>query len=157
MEDFIYILVGIAWIAYSIYSQGQKQKRKQQEQTEVNSEEELPGIEQKLQSFLDKKLNLDNIFEVEEQTNEYLDSPYSEIDVVEEKDDSTYFHPETEGVSAFATEPGTKAESVISEIEYDEGEEEEGMVEQVLFDKDEFDLKKAVIYSEILNPPYIKH
>jgi len=35
MEDFIYVLVGVAWVAYSIYNQGQKQKRKQESKSEV--------------------------------------------------------------------------------------------------------------------------
>ena len=32
MEDYIYILAGVAYLAYSIYSASQKQKKKQQQQ-----------------------------------------------------------------------------------------------------------------------------
>lgn len=158
MEDFIYILIGIAWIAYSLYSQGQKQKRKQQSQPETEPEEELSGVEQNLQSFIDKKLNLDQIFEVDEPDNEYLDSPYSKIDVVEEKDESSYFKPATEGSSAFKADEAKKAKPVIVvEEEFIEDDESDERRQGILFGDDEFDLKKAVIYSEILNPPYIKH
>ncbi len=157
MEDFIYILIGIAWIAYSVYNQGQKQKRKQQAKSPVETEEETPDIEQKLKSFLDKKLNFDKILDFEEQTEEYIDSPYSAIDIVEEKDESEYFKAETEGVSAFESEPEAKAVEVMDYKmgETEEQEESNNPLEGIFSETGEFDLKKAIIYSEILNPPYI--
>lgn len=156
MEDFIYILIGIAWIAYSVYNQGQKRKRKQQAKSELNPEEELPEVEQDLRSFLDKKLNLDNLLDFEEKPNEYLDSPYSEIDVVEEKDTSSYFKPENEGVSAFKIKHEKTVEHVNAQIiESEEGKFSDDLSEGFLSGEEEFDLKKAIIYSEILNPPYI--
>ncbi len=161
MEDFIYILAGVAWLAYSIYSQNQKQKKKQQAKMNAEMEAELEpantsSIEDTFSDFVNQKLNLENIFDVEEKNEEYLDNPYSEIDVVEEKDESSYFNAKTEGVSAF--KPKTEPEEMVkSEIELSE---EELKNDDLTQDQDEnevvFDVKKAVIYSEILNAPYIE-
>jgi hypothetical protein len=155
MEDFIYILIGIAWIAYSVYNQGQKQKRKLQAKNAIETEEEIPEMEQNLRSFLDKKLNLDGIFDIEDKPNEYLDNPYSAIDVVEEKDESSYFKAETEGVTAFKAEP---VANEVVDFEMDDSTEEEqssNPLEGIFSETGDFELKKAIIFSEILNPPYI--
>jgi hypothetical protein len=161
MEDYIYILGGVAWLAYSLYNQNQKQKKKQQAkmnaELEDGTEEEVsPSIEDTFSKFVNQKLNLESIFDVEENKEEYLDSPYSEIDVVEEKDESAYFNPKTEGVSAFKA----KVDSMQgAETEIEKVEEEEKLNDLTLNQEDiaeGFDVKKAIIYSEILNAPYIE-
>ncbi len=157
MEDFIYILIGIAWIAYSVYNQGQKQKRKLQAKNTIETEEEIPEMEQNIRSFLDKKLNLDGIFDVENKPNEYLDNPYSNLDVVEEKDESSYFKAETEGVSVFEDESVANPIEVLDYEKDDTKEEEQSSnpLEGIFSETGDFELKKAIIFSEILNPPYI--
>ena len=55
MEDFIYILIGVAWIAYSVYNQGQKQKRKQQVKPDLNSGKNISEVEKNVGSFFEKK------------------------------------------------------------------------------------------------------
>ncbi len=159
MEDLIYILIGVAWVAYSVYSQNQKQKRKRQAESEFVDTEESPEIEEKPKPLFEEKFNLESIFNFEEKKEEYLDSPYSEIDVVEEKDNSAYFNPETEGVSAFKEEKEDAAEiENVDEIKKSEANEKLNDITLNIAEIiEDFDIKKAVIYSEILNAPYIKN
>ena len=158
MEDFIYVLVGVAWVAYSIYNQGQKQKRKQAFKSEVKSDEIFPKTESKFESILNKKFNFENLFEVEESNDDYLDRQYSELDVVEEVEKYSFNKSETEGVSAFKTKQEAGSGQVSrNETEYHEEDEKvDNLITDLLNDSGEFDMRKAVIYSEILNPPYSK-
>ena len=50
-EDYIYILVGIVWIAYSIYKGTQKSKSKQNKQNETEPVEKKKSV---FETFLDK-------------------------------------------------------------------------------------------------------
>jgi len=158
MEDFIYVLVGVAWVAYSIYNQSQKQKRKQELKSEVRKEEVFSKTERNFESILNKKFNFESLFEVEESNDEYLDSQYSELDVVEKKEAYSFTNSKTEGVSAFGTKLEVSPSQVIRNETEDHEEEEyvNNLIGDLLNDRSEFDMRKAVIYSEILNPPYIK-
>jgi hypothetical protein len=142
-EDFIYILIGIIWIAFSIF-QGQKKKRQKSSQPTT----------QKKKSFFETLL--DEVAK-ENQQEEQAPDLQNEIEPV----------------------PSKTAESTISdhkfsyddyyeERNYDEAEEaviERGPIEKtpipnklkpqaVKRRKIKFDLRKAVIYSEILKPRY---
>lgn len=157
MEDVIYILIGVAWVVYTVYNQNQKQKRKQATQMGANASKDLTKPEEKVKSVFEERFNLDKMFGFDDPVAEYLDSPYSKIDVVEEKDETSYFKAETEGVSAFKDETETD-EGIVDEIKISYSEEK--MNDLTLGPEaniDEFDARKAVIYSEILNPPYIKN
>jgi len=158
MEDFIYVLIGVAWVAYSIYNQSQKQKRKLELKSEVKKDEVFSKTERKFESILNKKFNFENLFEVEESNDDYLDSQYSELDVVEEKEAYSFNNSKTEGVSAFSTKQEVSADQVIRNETEDHAEDEKinNLIVDLLNDRDEFDMRRAVIYSEILNPPYIK-
>jgi len=65
---------------------------------------------------------------------------------------------DAEGVSAFRTKQEVGPNQVIrNETEYHEEDEMmNNLIGDLLNDRGEFDVRKAVIYSEILNPPYIK-
>ncbi len=155
MEDVIYILIGIAWVLYTVYNQNQKQKRKQ---AEVKTSDDYSKIEDPRKSIFEEKLNLEQMFKFDDPVEEYLDSPYSEIDVVEKKDETSYFKAEKEGVSAFQDEVETDTAGIVDEIKH--MEEEDKWNDLTLEHDDDiadFDARKAVIFSEILNPPYIKN
>jgi len=158
MEDFIYVLVGVAWVAYSIYNQGQKQKRKQESKSEVRSVEVYPKTESKFESILNEKFNFEGLFEVEESKDDYLDTQFSELDVVEKKEAHSFSYSEIEGVSALGTrQEVSPSEGIRNEKEvHEEDEMMNNLIGDLLNDRGEFDVRKAVIYSEILNPPYIK-
>lgn len=77
MEDFIYILIGIAWIAFSIYGQQKKLKEKQRKaaQRQAESQESAEDYysepeteEQASGSFID---NILNEFEIKEEKPAY--------------------------------------------------------------------------------------
>ena len=73
MEDFIYILIGIAWIAFSIYGQQKKLKEKQRRAAERSgkqeeSEQDTYREDEKEESFIDQ---IFHEFEQEEQKPEY--------------------------------------------------------------------------------------
>lgn len=164
MEDYLYILLGVAWVAYSIYNQGQKQKKKQAQKLAEEDENEEPQVENAFENFIEKKLNLEGMFnfqETEEETEEEpeeepLDSPYSKIDIVEEKDKSEYFKPENEGVSAFVNKvKQSQSTEVSSEIIDTDEISVNDLTKQIDETEIDFDLKSAVIFSEILNARYI--
>ena len=119
-----------------------------------------------LARFSKKKLDLDSLFNLEEKMDKYvnnpfseinmaeerdgyLDSPHSNIDIIEEKDESAFFNAETEGVSVFN-----------EKYEIDKPEEDEktnSLLQDILSDAGGFDARKAIIFSAILDPPYINN
>lgn len=140
MEDFIYILAGVAYLAYSIYSAGQKKKKKleqaqQQPYVETEAEVEMPNPfvrKENAPSIFNEILGLQN-FDLDEEEELYGEVEEEVIDVV----------PKEEGVRATNLQSSIEIQENIMEVEEEEASE---------FD---FDLRDAVIYSEILNPPYI--
>ncbi len=140
-EDFLYILIGIIWVAFSIYK-GSKRKKTAPKQTV-----------KKDKGFFETLLD-----EVTKKDQQQGDIPYvSDVPVSE--------------TNPFPTENVTQ-EKIFS---YDDIYEEEGFEEpEIILATDEqpiktsremqpqtagkkklrFDLKKAIIYSEILQPKY---
>lgn len=154
MEDFIYILIGIAWIAYTVYNQGQKQKQKQLQKPGNKPEDKVTVPTDRKESILDKKFNFESLFDLEEINTEYLDDPVSRLDVVTEEDETAFFEAENEGVSKFEEMLSTEPDSAV-EIKVNP-EEDKKELQFGCFEEDgSFDVRKAIIYSEILNPPYI--
>ncbi len=145
MEDFIYILAGVAYLAYSIYSAGQKKKKKleqaqQQAYAEVKAEVETP------EPFVRKEAT-PSIF------NEILGLQNFDLNVEEE----LYGEVEEDVIDVIPKEEGIRTTNLQTSIKVqDEHEEENAMQlkEEEALDY-EFDLRDAIISSEILNPPYI--
>lgn len=146
MEDFIYILAGVAYLAYSIYSAGQKKKKKleqaqQQAYAEAETEVETP------EPFVRKEA-APSIF------NEILGLQNFDLNVEEE----LYGEVEEDVIDVIPKEEGIRTTNLQTSIKVqDEHEEENAMQlkEEEALDY-EFDLRDAVISSEILNPPYIE-
>ena len=145
MEDFIYILAGVAYLAYSIYSAGQKKKKKleqaqQQAYAEAETEVETP------EPFVRKEA-APSIF------NEILGLQNFDLNVEEE----LYEEVEEDIIDVIPKEEGVRTTNLQTSIKVqDEYEEENAMQlkEEEALDY-EFDLRDAIISSEILNPPYI--
>jgi len=143
-EDFFYILIGIVWIAFSIY---QGQKKRKQKTTSTPTAEKKKGF---FESLLD---------EVNEKSQQF---------------EETYEHdikPELETIKAeedIFEEQKFSYDDYYEERNYEEAEEavsESESFKKSVFDQQlkpsrrkkgrpRFDLKKAVIYSEILKPRY---
>jgi methyltransferase-like protein len=144
MEDFFYILAGVAYLAYSIYNANQKQKKKRAQMAEqpyTEPEVSEPEVQEKpTSSFFDEMLGVQNFeFNVEEKL--YGETEKEEIiDVV----------PDEEGIRTTNVE--SKSEENEKQKEVPVFMEEDSEAETLDY---EFDLKNAIISSEILNPPYI--
>lgn len=166
MEDFIYILIGIAWIGFSIYSQQKKLKKKQEEAAARKTggvNEEATEHEAAEKSLFEK---LFEDYEAEETAYEPVEQ-------------QTKQHPSRETIQtdrryssveqAASREEMMEANSVLSSDYYKstKGNEKqkkvrETIAEEILEDDSEsweeksrdFDLRKAVIYSAILERPY---
>lgn len=148
MEDYIYIVIGIIWIVFSIV----KAKQKNQPREGIEGEEHLPR----------KKSSLEELFE------EIMPPSLKEEVVYESYDDiveeETYAIPGYEAYSGMV-ENETNNENIISLEEmddprpllYNNNEDEKyhsWSPSPLLKDMVFFDLRKAVLYSAILERPY---
>jgi len=143
-EDFFYILIGVIWIAFSIY-QGQK-KRKQKTTSKPTTEKKKGFFESLLDEVNEKNQQFEETFE----------------------DDIKPQLETTEAVENTFEEKKFSYDDYYEERNYDEAEEaisESESIGKSIFDqqlkpvrrkkgKPRFDLRKAVIYSEILKPRY---
>ena len=167
MEDVLYILIGVAWVAYSIYSYNQKAKRQQEARKKIsqgnqndnsNYEEQIEppkrafdDIFSKIQSFSEKEFDSSPYYSPEEET--------------------VFAEPEIESIENISSvEEVTESNSPLSKemfqgyLEKDKNKIERKEVAQKEYDATnnqieeneeffEFELKKAIIYSEILKRP----
>jgi hypothetical protein len=156
MDDLIYILLGLAWIIYAAYRTNQKQKKKTlTAPASAPSGQNPPPREQPrpidtiLREILGEGSSLEEVTFPESQS-------YDEITVKElEKEKQLFSRPKTiletippeEGISAFDdTYKSFPTRSFIAD------EKEHALA--AAREEDWFDLRKAVIYAEILNGPY---
>ncbi len=145
MEDFLPLLIGIIWLAYTLYNKGQKKK----------AEKESPSGEKKapVASFIEefligKEENPPVPFYAEETDADPFDDFSKETRPVEVFQTNVLEPVISSELESFTTE-GQRAfaiEEVIEEDVFDSG---------IIDNNEEFNLRKAVIYSEILNAPYI--
>lgn len=149
MEDYIYILAGAAYLAYSIYSASQKKKKKlEQAQQQSYAEDETEATEPDLNkeptsSIFDQIMGLQKLeLNVEEE-------------LFEQVEEEMYAKDEEVILDVVPKEEGVRTTDLSPSIEIKEGPEEVPIeLEEEAWDY-EFDLRDAVISSEILNPPYI--
>lgn len=140
MEDFLYILAGVAYLAYSVYSASQKKKKKQEQalqQPYVEPVVSNPVVNHpSTSSFFDEILGVQN-FEFNTEKEFLSETEEDIIDVV----------PEEEGIRTTETQVKPEEQEELLQMTMDLEEED-------TFDY-EFSLREAVISSELLNPPYI--
>ncbi len=154
MEDFLPLLIGIIWLAYTWYSKEQKKKQKASaggtKEPKVKKE---PSILEQILMGQEIKLN----------------KPEEHFEYVEEEEEQVYEKPEPVKHMTAKSDPFLKSE--ISKY-MEEGESAFQIEDSPMYleeiDEDEhgyfrgamhghFNLRKAVIYSEILRPPYIDY
>ena len=147
MEEFLPILIGIIWLAYTLYNRAQKKKNARKPQPDENRKDKAP-------SFIEQLLMGEETI----QPQPYESSEHDlETEIIE--DEFANVKREKESIKPFLNEELAdfiyEGQSVSTANGIEEIEDEEG----VGFDQetDEFDLKKAVIFSEILNAPYIDY
>jgi hypothetical protein len=171
MDDLLYFLLLIGWLAFSFYQQSAKKKKKQaqmraaqerdeQVQSEYELEEDLeqaytPHIEKEEQvsvkTLLEEMLMGEQIPSSATPRSEDLPHHTVENDenkgfIEQEKNIyQKYYDEELVGEEAFADE-----KTHFEEEPEEDDENEKRTIETV----SHFDLRRAVIYSEILNRPY---
>ena len=145
MEDFLPLLIGVFWLAYTLYNKGQKKKARE---GSPEGEAKTPVTSFIEEFLLGKQENPSVPFYAEEtESIPFEDSP-------EESKPVEIFQ---ESVSM----PIISSELENFTIEGQHAFSEEELIDENVFDSgnldmsEEFNLRKAVIYSEILNAPYI--
>jgi len=155
MDDLIYILLGIAWIIYAAYRANQKQKKRgsaMQPSVPTSSpavpEERTRPLDTIFREILGEGTSLEQVTFPESES-------YDEIAVKEmEKEKRLFGKPKTiletipaeEGISAFDSKYDEDTRSFTAA--------DEDHAFPVDHGENLFDLRKAVIYAEILNRPY---
>ncbi len=153
MEEFLPLIIGFAWLAYTWYNKNQKKKQGKDNQP-VPGERAPSILEQLLSGENIKVSDPEPVYEEIEEL-EYND-PYAHLEnelPVEIEKPSPFLNSELadyteEGQSIFGDTDNNYDELVDDETE---------LVYDTLGDLEDFDLKKAVILSEILNAPYIDY
>ncbi len=174
MDDFLYIIIGIVWVVYSLYSNKQKQQKKRlMEEQRKSQQSPLPEQQRPRSIFeqlldpepeipeplpepvpqaytkntngpFDDYLNPGSAYTPEIPANEPYRPEYQSLETTKDEVSASYFENqyESRGVVSYY-DNRVMAESTHNEVP---------ILEEI---SEEFDLRKAVIYSEILNPRYI--
>ncbi len=154
MEDYIYIIIGIIWLVFSVVKGNQKRKSQQQAASDNASESVPKPTEQKsFEDILSEILN-----PVAPLTEQPAPDPYDEevfsmeteeVEVIEEEKRTEYQSLE----EIFAAE----AESRLAAVSVMEMPEDDTIIAsqaQLRKPKNTIDLRKAIVYQAILERPY---
>lgn len=147
MENLLPILIGIIWVAYTLYNKGKKKKVvRQPHDAEIPQKKPLSIFEQIL---LGEEIKLPQPYTDYSEPKE--PEPIAQSKKINiKKSPSPFLNEELAG---FVHE----GQSVSKFFSHDK------TIEEILHERDEvfgeidFDLRKAVIYSEVLNTPYIDY
>jgi hypothetical protein len=166
MDDFLYIIIGIIWVVYSLYANKQKQQKKrmlEEQRRQQQAGEVVQDGPSRPRSIIEQILDPDpEVITPEAEYYEEETSPqeaysyetpdnntpapaYQSLESVAEEISANYFE------NQYASR---KEENYYDNKEMSESANYTGVKEQDDL-LEEFDLRKAVIYSEILNPRYI--
>lgn len=145
MEELLPLIIGIIWLVYTIYSKGKKRALKREHAEDV-SETKAPSIIDQL--FAGKDVFNTHSYEVDDEyaENQFIDQLEEEPANVPKEEAQPFLKTE---LADFVNEGQT---AIVSSDTYlkEENEDIEKWVEG-----HDFDLRKAIIFSEILNAPYI--
>lgn len=160
MDDFLYIIIGVLWVAYSLYSNKQKQDKKKaaREAQGGHTNQEPPPVRSLLEEILMgelKPVQRAPEIEAEEWEPEYVNTPEAasletikteaeSLEVISDEVPANYFEKE------YAGRKEEHSDNFRAEKETDDETEEKGS--EIVGN---FDIRVAVIYAEILNPRYI--
>jgi hypothetical protein len=147
MEDFLPILIGIIWVAITLYNKGKKKSKGTTQQPLAKKESRAPSL---LEQILMGEVPVQPQPSV---ATNYTETNYREISEpdtfeMEEKRPSPFLNEE---LSQFIFE-GQQG-IVFDEMDLTVREQ----IHESVIKETDFDLKKAVIYSEILKAPYINY
>jgi len=153
MEDLLPLLIGVIWLAFTLYSRGQKKKNAKP----TGGKQAQPKAPSLLEQILmGQQIQVPEPEPYVEYEEEVDDEPQPVYQPIEKKEtfipvsnaflSSELFDIDGEGQHAFNYEIEEDEPMDIKDL-YDVRKES-------VLDED-FDLRKAIIYEAVLNPPYI--
>lgn len=152
MEDLLPFLAGGIWLLYKWYTSSQKKKTAERNAEPKEGESKEPSLLEQI--LMGQEKETDFIFDDNAETESEpvpLAQPTMKSKLEEaRKQQSAFLNVE---LSDFDEE----GESSIELEQIDWNESEHKFQQDFQDDIQNFDLKKAVIYSEVLNPPYIDY
>ncbi|HZK07518.1 MAG TPA: hypothetical protein VFC92_04910 [Bacteroidales bacterium] len=184
MSDLLFFLLIIGWLAFSFYQQGVKKKRQQEameaarkrqlaeEQEaasapdvvyEPSTQEQQPDRRRDFVEELERMLtgeaqSLEEIPEQEAQSLETIPEPAQMIEFADDDEINIYQKYYDTRIAPVTAKQETSEKLEDKRRELQEDMEKEVQLAEVakepVFDTSNFDLRKAVIYSEILNRRY---
>jgi hypothetical protein len=136
MDDLIYILIGIGWVVFGLYKNYQKQVKKQQTSVKSITEEDQPSRVKDI---------FEQLFPVEEYNNTKVENQSQEVisTEIESLENEVVYEKYNIEVKTNIIKEHKKTERIF--------EEEVNEENTILTD---FDIRKAIIYSMILERRY---
>lgn len=179
MEDFIYIILGIVWLVISILG-GKKKKQAQQSQPSQPQPYEQPRQPKQEQSEIEDMLEEffgtgnktqksepapETMYEKEQQSYQQVETPAESLETLEDNEYKRYETKYSVGKDyEFSAEGKIETlEDLINQYKMSDQqiqEEEERLsvvdldLEEAVRNSIDFDARKAIIYSEIINRKY---
>jgi hypothetical protein len=151
MEDLLPLLIGVIWLAFTLYNRGQKKKAAKSSGEKASAPRE-PSILEQILMGQEVKIPEPEPYYEEESFDEYEPEP---APVPMEARKSSFRDAFLSEELADISEEGQQA------FKYGEGEDELVEIKDLydaqsesVWDED-FNLQKAIIYEAVLNPPYI--
>ena len=151
MEDFIYILIGVIWLAASIYKATQKKKQKAQQNKPVTPSTPESAYRPETRSLIEELLGGQQVSIPEPAVieTEYSDPMFEEVEANKsvESFQSEYTKLGHRGLEALSGEGVSSLGNITFEdVMKKQKNKTSGPVK--------IDLRKAIIYSAILERPY---
>jgi hypothetical protein len=148
MEDLLPILIGIIWVAITLYNKGKKKKNTQR--PVLNKAEERRPISIFEQILMGEQIGASK---AADHFYESIEESFSDAETVATVPSQTYSRPFlNDELAQFSFEGQSVSESTgnktIEEVLQEQEPEFEG---------NDFEIRKAIIYSEILKAPYIDY
>lgn len=151
MEDYIYILIGVIWLAASVYKATQKKKKQAASPGKEPSTQNAKSGVSEARSLLEELLGGQDVrIPAPEEDENYFQDP--EIITAEDEPPRRSFQNEYAKMGLKGLETGSGIGTNSPErIEFID--EMKGLEKKVVGQK-KIDLRKAIIYSAILERPY---
>jgi hypothetical protein len=151
MKDFLPILIGLIWLGFTLYNKSQKSKKSRSGETTIKRKpsmlEQLLLGEQFNAMVQPETESIDHIYEENEETVEKKALKTEPVESFKEQSSFLSYK-----LSNFVEEGG---KNFIKENDNYNMDHEIAYAEKRGTQLIDFDLRRAVIYSEILNAPYI--
>jgi hypothetical protein len=151
MEEFIYILVGVIWLGASIYKASQKRKQKSASQNPSNIQSDEDPGPKTARSLFEELISGQDMHIPEPEIRELSIDEQISVDMEEEPVKSFQSEYASFGLKGLETVSGEGVSSAGRITFKDELKE----LTKTKPGQSKIDLRKAIIYSAILERPYI--